>query len=173
MIKEGITDKHEVQEICDIATEITGLINGSLSCKTRTEPYAIARQVVANICLNLGIHYETIAKVLNRHRTNIYHYEKKHDNNFKLWPPYRRTFTKVYNEYKERKGKQKVFINNQDLRSHLLNNNVETKKGEIFIVIKCGMCKTIINTSYISFSETLENIRLALIDYKYKLDVQL
>ena len=83
MIKEGITDKKEIKELCDIATNIVGLEQGSLISKSRKEPYALARQVVANICLDKGIHFVTIAKVLNRDRTNIYHYQKKHEVHFK------------------------------------------------------------------------------------------
>jgi len=173
MIKQGITDTTEVKELCDIATNIVGLEQGSLTSLTRKEPYAIARQVVANICLSQGIHFVTIAKVLNRDRSNIYHYQKNHKSNFNSWLKYRRLFTKVYNAYKENKKEQKTFINKQDLRSYLLNNGVSTSEGEVFIVVKSGLLKTIIRTSYKDFSNQLENIRIALFDYQYKLDVQL
>ena len=173
MIRQGITDTTEVKELCDIATNIVGLEQGSLTSLTRKEPYAIARQVVANICLSQGIHFVTIAKVLNRDRSNIYHYQKNHKSNFNSWLNYRRLFTKVYNAYKENKKEQKTFINKQDLRSYLLNNGVSTSEGEVFIVVKSGLLKTIIRTSYKDFSNQLENIRIALFDYQYKLDVQL
>lgn len=173
MIKQGITDTTEVKELCDIATNIVGLEQGSLTSLTRKEPYALARQVVANICLSQGIHFVTIAKVLNRDRSNIYHYQKNHKSNFNSWLKYRRLFTKVYNAYKENKKEQKTFINKQDLRSYLLNNGVSTSEGEVFIVVKSGLLKTIIRTSYKDFSNQLENIRIALFDYQYKLDVQL
>ena len=173
MIRQGITDTTEVKELCDIATNIVGLEQGSLTSLTRKEPYAIARQVVANICLSQGIHFVTIAKVLNRDRSNIYHYQKNHKSNFNSWLKYRRLFTKVYNAYKENKKEQKTFINKQDLRSYLLNNGVSTSEGEVFIVVKSGLLKTIIRTSYKDFSNQLENIRIALFDYQYKLDVQL
>jgi len=173
MIRQGITDTTEVKELCDIATDIVGLEQGSLASLTRREPYALARQVVANICLSQGIHFVTIAKVLNRDRSNIYHYQKNHTGNFKTWLEYRRLFTKVYNTYKEDKKEQKTFIDNQDLRSHLLSNGVSTSDGEVFIVVKSGVLKTVITTSYKDFSNQLENIRIALFDYRYKLDVQL
>ena len=48
----GITDIVEVNQLCDIATEIVGLEQGSLTTLSRKEPYAIARQVVANISLS-------------------------------------------------------------------------------------------------------------------------
>jgi len=63
MFLEGITDTKEVKDLCDIATEIVGLEQGSLPSKSRKEPYALARQVVANICLDRVIHFVTIAKV--------------------------------------------------------------------------------------------------------------
>jgi len=173
MITEGITDTKEVQDLCNIATEIVGLEQGSLPSKTRKEPYAIARQVVANICLDRGIHFVTIAKVLNRDRSNIYHYQKNHTGNFKTWIEYRRLFTKVYNTYKDNKKEQKTFLSEQDLRTYLLSNGVSTSEGEVFIVVKSGLLKTIITTSYKDFSNQLENIRIALFDYQYKLDVQL
>jgi len=173
MIRQGITDTTEVKELCDITTDIVGLEQGSLTSLTRREPYAIARQVVANICLSQGIHFVTIAKVLNRNRSNIYHYQKNHTINFKTWLKYRRLFTKVYNAYKEDKKEQKTFINDQDLRSHLFSNGVSTSDGEVFIVVKSGLLKTVVRTSYKDFSNQLENIRIALFDYRYKLDVQI
>ena len=172
MIVEGITDKQEVKELCDIATNIVGLEQGSLISKSRKEPYALARQVVANICLNKGIHFVTIAKVLNRDRTNIYHYQRKHENNFKTWVQYRTLFTKVFNTYKESKKEQKTFLTKQDLRTHLLRNGVNTSEGNIYIIVKSGLLKTSIRTSYKDFSNTLESIRIALKNYEYKIDVQ-
>lgn len=168
----GITDIVEVNQLCDIATEIVGLEQGSLTSLTRKEPYSIARQVVANISLSQGIHFVTIAKGLNRKRSNIYHYQKRHNVNFKSWVQYRNIFTKVFNAYKESKKEQKTFINKQDLRSFLLRNGVNTSEGEVFIVVKSGLLKTVIKTSYKDFSNQLENIRLALLGYQYKLDVQ-
>ena len=173
MIRQGITDTTEVKELCDIATNIVGLEQGSLASFTRKEPYVLARQVVANICLNQGIHFVTIAKVLNRDRSNINHYQKNHTGNFKTWLEYRRLFTKVYNAYKEDKKEQKTFLSEQDLRSYLLNNGVSISDGEVFIVVKSGLLKTVITTSYKDFSNQLENIRIALFEYKYKLDVQI
>ena len=81
-------------------------------------------------------------------------------------------FTKVFNVYKESKKEQKTFLNKQDLRSFLFKNGVTTSTGEVFIVVKSGVLKTVINTSYKDFSNQLENIRLALLGYQYKLDVQ-
>ena len=173
MITEGITDIKEVKELCDIATEIVGLEQGSLSSKSRKEPYALARPVVANICLNKGIHFVTISKVLNRDRSSIYHYQKKHAYNFKSWLQYRSLFTKVFNTYKESKKEQKTFLTKQDLRSHLLSNGVNTSNGEVYIIVKSGVLKTSIRTSYKDFSNQLEKIRIALLDYQYNLDVQL
>ena len=172
MIKEGITDKKEVKELCDIATNIVGLEKGSLISKSRKEPYTLARSVVSNICLHNGLHFETIAKVLNRDRTSIYHYKKRHEHNFKTWVQYRTLFTKVFNTYKESKKEQKTFLNNQDLRTHLFRNGVNTSEGNIYIIVKSALLKTSIRTSYKDFSNTLENIRIALIDYQYKIDVQ-
>ena len=163
MIKIGITDIVEVRQLCDIATEIVGLEQGSLTTLSRKEPYAIARQVVANISLGQGIHFVTIAKALNRKRSNIYHYQKRHTLNFKTWVQYRNIFTKVFNVYKESKKEQKTFLNKQDLRSFLFKNGVSTSTGEVFIVVKSGVLKTVINTSYKDFSNQLENMFKTLI----------
>ena len=172
MIKEGITDKKEVKELCDIATNIVGLEQGSLISKSRKEPYTLARSVVSNICLHNGLHFETIAKVLNRDRTSIYHYKKRHEHNFKTWSQYRTLFTKVFNTYKENIKEQKTFLNNQDLRTHLFRNGVNTSEGGIYIIVKSALLKTSIKTSYKDFSNQLEKIRIALIDYQYKIEVQ-
>ena len=79
--------------------------------------------------------------MLNRDRSNIYHYQKKHADNFKLWAQYRNLFTKVFNVYKDSKKEQKTFLTKQDLRSHLISNGVKTSTGEVFIIVKSGVLK--------------------------------
>ena len=70
------------------------------------------------------------------------------------------------------KKEQKTFLTKQDLRTHLFRNGVNTSEGDVYIIVKSGLLKTSIRTSYKDFSNQLEKIRIALIDYQYKIDVQ-
>ena len=84
MKKINFTDEQEVKDICHIATQICGLERGSLAYKTRKLQYTLPRSIVSNIArIDKGIHYNIIAKVLNRDRCSIYHYEKNHNDNYK------------------------------------------------------------------------------------------
>ncbi len=49
----------------------------------------------------------------------------------------------------------------------------KVRLSEVFIIVKSGVLKSSINTSYKDFSNQLEKIRIALLDYQYSLDVQI
>ena len=175
MIKVNITDEQEVEDLCHIATQICGLRKGSLSSKSRKKDLQLPRSIVSNIArIEKCIHYNVIAKVLNRDRCSIYYYEGSHKGNYQFDPPYRVLFNKIYNAYNEIKGSKKTFMKDADLKSFLLSSGVtESVKHQVYINIICSKSNTTIITDYRSFSDQLELIRLALTDYDYKLDVKL
>ena len=58
------------------------------------------------------------------------------------------------------------------MKSYLLKNGVkESPKNEAQILIKSGRVGAIISTSYMDFSNQLENIKFALRDYKYEMQI--
>jgi hypothetical protein len=175
MIRVNITDEQEVQDLCHIATQICCLRKGSLSYKSRRKELQLPRTVVSNIArIEKCIHYTVIAKVLKRDRCSIYHYESNHQDNYEGWKEYRLLFNRIYNAYNDIKCSKKKFMQAQDIKSYLKSKGVkESLDSKVFISVICEDIKTIIKTDYKNFSDTLELIRLALIDYDYKLDVKI
>ena len=58
------------------------------------------------------------------------------------------------------------------MKKYLLSNGVfENSKQEAQILVKSGDVSVIINTSYFDFSNQLENIKLALQNYKYEIEI--
>ena len=58
------------------------------------------------------------------------------------------------------------------LKQHLLKNGVaESVKSQVFLEIKSGEAICIIKTSYFEFSNQLENVKLAMEDYEYKIKI--
>jgi len=167
-----MTAKDNFTDICNLTTEVMGLQKGSLAWKSRTQELQIPRMVASVIArTEEGIHHSVIAEILNRHRSLIYHYEKSHKGNY-TWEKYRDTFNKVYMAYKKIDDKKEIFINKSHMKKYLLSNGVfESPKQEAQILVKSGDVSVIINTSYFDFSNQLENIKLALQNYKYEIEI--
>jgi len=169
----NMTEETNFKDICSLTTIVMGLPEGSLSFKNRTRKLQAARSVAGYIGLTEeNINRNVIAKVLNRHRTATYHYERGHDKNFKCCIIYRNTFTKVYKKYKNITGKKDIFITNKQMKNHLLQNKVmEAKESDLKLMVESGNAKCTIHTSYFDFSNQIENIKLAMVNYHYKIDI--
>jgi len=167
-----MTAKDNFIHICNLTTSLMGLRKGSLAYKSRKTELQIPRMVASVIArTEEGIHHKVIAEVLNRDRSLIYHYEKTHKGNY-TWGKYREVFNKVYLAYKKIEQSKKVFIDKHFMKEFLLKNGVkESPRNEAHILIKSNKIEVIITTSYLDFSNQLENIKFALKDYKYEMQI--
>jgi len=167
-----MTAKDNFIEICDLTTDVMGLQKGSLAFKSRVHTLQIPRMVASVIGRKEEeIHHNIIADVLQRDRTSIYHYERTHQNNY-TWEEYRNVFNKVYKAYKKTQDEQEVFITKSHMKKYLLANGVsENKKQEAIIQVKSGKVVVEIKTSYFEFSNQMKNIKLALKNYKYEIEI--
>ena len=167
-----MTAKDNFIHICNLTTNVMGLRKGSLAYKSRKTELQIPRMVAAVIGrTEEGINHSIIAEVLNRHRASIYHYEKCHQGHY-TWEKYRDIFNKVYMAYKQIEQSKNVFVDKYYMKEFLLKNGVkESPKLEAKIMVKSGRVSIIIITSYMDFSNQLENIKFALRDYKYEMQI--
>ena len=167
-----MTSKDNFIHICNLTTSVMGLPKGSLAYKSRKHEIQIPRMVAAVIGrIEEGISHTVIAEVINRHRASIYHYEKCHQGNY-TWEKYRDIFNLVYMTYKQIEQSKKVFIDKYYMKEFLLKNGVkESPKFEAQIMVRSGSVSVIIMTSYMDFSNQLENIKFALKDYKYEMQI--
>ena len=168
-----MTQEYNFKCICSLTTRILGFPDGSLSTKSRKRPLQAARAVASYIArTEEDIHRSIIGKVLNRNRSNIYHYERTHKKFFATCLVYRNTFDKVYKAYLDIDGTKSIFLDKELMKRHLLNNEVkETLEPEVLLEIKSGQVYCIIKTSYFDFSNQLENIKLALSNYHYSVKI--
>tara|TARA_R110000787_G_scaffold70091_1_gene155806 strand:- start:10250 stop:10756 length:507 start_codon:yes stop_codon:yes gene_type:complete len=167
-----MTEKENFIQICDLTTSIVGLEKGSLSLKSRKQSLQIPRMVAAMVArIEEKTPQTVIADVLNRHRTLVYHYERMHKSNY-VWKKYRDIFNKVYMSYKKIENSKKIFIDKYHMKEFILNSGVkQSKKNEVRILINSGDVSTILITSYMDFSNQLENLKVALKDYKYTMEI--
>jgi len=144
------------------------LPKGSLGEKTRKQDVQIARTIASVIArTEEDIHQTVIAKVINRDRSLIYHYEKMHRSNYATWGKYRDVFNKVYTAYKDISSSKMTFIDAEFLKRHLLKNGVKESKPQVLLEVTSGETFCIIKTSYFDFSNQLENVKLAMANYNY------
>ena len=167
-----MTQKDNFVHICNLTTSVLGLRKGSLSYKSRVQPLQIARMVAGVIARKEeGIHRKTIAEVLNRDRTLVYHYEKQHVGNYG-WEKYREAYNKVYLAYHRLENNKKVFDDPHIMKEFLLRKGVtEHTKKDLVILIKSGKVGCGIKTSYFDFSNQLEKIKEILKSENYKYEI--
>jgi len=172
MKKIAITDTESVKNICNTATKVVGIRKGSLSSKTRKQKTHLARMVASNISLiEKGIHYNTIAEVLKRDRSSIYHYEKQHHNLYSTWDIYRRLFNKVYNAYSNEK---KAHLKEVDLKDLLKDAGIYNRENaKVFIDIKVREVCVRVKSTYKHFTADIENIKRVLNDYVHDIYIEL
>jgi hypothetical protein len=168
-----MVEEFNFKNICDLTTKLLGLPDDALALKSRKRPLQVARSIAGYIGrTEEDIPPKIIAKVLNKNRTVIYHYERKHKKNYANCEVYRNTFNKVYKAYKDIDGVKEVFIDGDFMKSYLLKNEVvETLKPEVILEVKSGQVKCKIKTSYFDFSNQLEIIKLALKNYHYTIKI--
>ena len=175
--KNKVTDVDEVEKMVIIAEKLCDLPPQSLSRKIRTNNILLPRMVVSNIArYERGIHYDTIAEVLDHDRCSIYYYENTHEQNYQYWSDYRDLFNEVVTAISEHKKTKNVDIkNNVELKDYILKsgNITENKTGKVFIAIKVNDLHTDIQTNYRDFSNTLNKVQYCLNEYDAKIDIRL
>ena len=168
-----MTEELNFKAICSLTTRVLGFAEGSLSLKSRERQLQVARSIAGYIGrTEENIPRTVIAKVLNRDRAITYHYENKHKKNFKHCAIYRKTFEKIYKEYKDVDGTKDIFLDEDFMKNHLLQNGVvETVDSDVLLEVKSGSVKCLIKTSYFDFSNQLENVKLALKNYHFTIKI--
>ena len=171
-MKIRITHEKDMKHICDITTQVCGLPLGALANKSREQKYQIPRMVASNIARHeKKIHYNTIAKAFNRHRSSIYHYEKQHKALFSSWRNYRDMFISVFNAYAEKEYK---FIDHTLLKSLLKEAGIkDVKNPKVEIIISLQGREFSVKSNYQSFTRQVEKIKSVLSGYNYDLSINL
>ena len=168
-----MTQEDNFKNLCNLTTSLLGLRKGSLAYKSRKQDLQVARSIASVIArIEYEVPHSTIAKVINRNRTLIYHYEKNHKHNYATFPKYRDTFNKVFNAFTTIEDSKKSFFDLQQLKNYLRKNDVfNSEKHQVIIRIKSGEVGTDIKVSYRDFYNQLENVKLALQNFKYEIEI--
>ena len=168
-----MTEEFNFKIICNLTTKVLGLPDGSLALKSRKRNLQVARSVAAYIGRKEeNIHRIIIGKVLNRNRSLIYHYEKRHKKLYRSCEIYRDSFNKVYKSYIDVDSSKDIFLDGDFMKRYLLKNGVsQAAKSDVLLEVKSGQVKCIIKTSYFDFSNQLENVKLALKNYHFTVNI--
>ena len=168
-----MTEEYNFKCIVSLTTRVLGFPDGSLSTKSRKRPLQAARAVASYIArIEENIPRTIIGKVINRDRSNIYHYERTHKKLFATCLVYRNTFEKVYKAYLDIDGTKDIFLDKDIMKSFLLKNGVKEKlHPEVLLEIHSGQVACIIKTTYFDFSNQLENVKFALEKHHYSVKI--
>ena len=168
-----MTAEDNFKSLCRITTDVLGLPIGSLSLKSRSSKLQIPRSVASVIAImEDDIHPLIIAKVIKRDRCSVYHYRDTHKHNYANKEKYRNIFNKVYKFYKNLEGAKDFFLDGKYMKSYLLKNGVkEAVNSNVLLKVKSDKVECVIKTSYFDFSNQLENVKLALKNYHYTVNI--
>ena len=153
--------------VCNLTIKLLELPADALESKSRKHEYQVARSVASCVSRMLdGTHQNVIAKRLKRDRTLIYHYDKKHNGDYKSFPLYRKAFDRVYNAYSDIQNARLKFRDINHLQDHIKKFGIRHSSGIInqSIRIKAGDLVMDIMLSYKDFYNQLELCKLALRD---------
>jgi len=168
-----MTDKQTFKNLCSLTTELVGLPEGSLSCKSREQKYQIPRAVISIIARQEeNIHRDIIGKGINRDRTCINHYEKCHNMNYKSYPKYRKAFIDIYIAYCNVKKQKKYFKTQLAFEKFIEKNNIcSSENYHTELALRAGNFYVTLKLSHQDFYNVIEIIKFALKDYHYEYKV--
>jgi len=168
-----MSEELNFKAICSLTTRVMGFPEGSLALRGRKRELQVCRSIAGYIGLTEeDINRRVIAKVLNRDRAITYHYENKHKKNFKHCIIYRTAFEKIYRAYKDIDGAKEIFLDKDFMKNHLLQSGViEALESDVLLEVKSGEVKCFIKTSFFDFTNQLKNVKLALENYHYTINI--
>tara|TARA_R100000231_G_scaffold96171_1_gene71996 strand:+ start:212 stop:730 length:519 start_codon:yes stop_codon:yes gene_type:complete len=171
MKKIPITHEDEIHKLIETTAKVSGIDKMDILNKSRKQNINLARMVACNIArVDKKIHYTTIARVVNRTRSNIYHYERKHKIYYETWPIYRNLFTQVYNAYTNKKF---LYLSKDMFLKELKKHNIfDVKQIQVRIYITAKNFKHTISSDYKTFTETIEKLKFILADYEHQINIE-
>ena len=165
------SQKDKFSNLCVLAEKTLELPEDSLATSSRKQPLVYGRMAVAVIGkTEQNTPFEIMADVLKQDRTSFYHYTKYHKDRYSKDPLYRQYFDAVYKAYKKIDSHLNIFYDSWHLKEFLLRNGVKNNenKKECTIRVTSGDVTTDIHTTYFDHLNQIENIKLALKNYKFK-----
>ena len=163
-------DDRLMQRICNITAQACNTDLKKLTSNSRKQPYIVMRMAIANIALiEEEINYKTIAKHLNRDRTNIYHYKEMHHQYYYTWRLYRDTFNKILTEYRD------VAEYGMSLSEFQLKLKVSDIKKvdneEIELNVETKRFNHSLQTDLNNLIDTIKELKKILINYEHNINI--
>ena len=163
-------DDRLMQRICSITSDVCNTDVKDFTSNSRKQSYNAIRMAITNIALiEEKINYKTIAKHINRDRTNIYHYKKNHHTYFYTWRLYRDTYNKVLTEYRDKLdygmsySEFKIKLKAIDIKkvdNEEIQLNIETKRFEHSL-----------QTNLNNLIDTIKKLKKILINYEHNINI--
>tara|TARA_Y100001973_G_C5175594_1_gene321708 strand:- start:4 stop:525 length:522 start_codon:yes stop_codon:yes gene_type:complete len=166
-----MSETEQFIHICDLTTKILKLPKDSLSLQLRDRPIALGREIAGVIGLKNGIHRKVVSKILKKHRTATYHYERNHNRWFTYYAPYRNGYLKVMKAYQNIEDNKKQFIDKNHLKFFIKDKLglKNSKKPEVLVTINSGNLNYLLLSDCFRFSKDLKILKKALKEYKHKI----
>jgi hypothetical protein len=168
----SISDTKVVQSILDKAAEVFKIPTATLKGARRYGHIQRVRMAISNIArVEHKIHYTTIAGVINRDRSSIYHYERQHETWYITWKTYQKAYDLLSSALSEN---AKPNLNKCQIKRLIKEAGIVGKKrGKCKIIIASGNTSHSIKSDLYEFPATIEKLKPILEQYEHNLDIQI
>jgi len=159
-----------MQRICNISTQACNTDLKQITSNSRKQPYIVMRMAIANIALiEEEINYKTIAKHLNRDRTNIYHYKEMHHQYYYTWRLYRDTYNKILTEYRD-VADYGMSLTEFKLKLKMLDIK-KVDNEEIVLNVETKRFEHSLQTNLNNLIDTIKKLKKILINYEHNINI--
>lgn len=168
----SISDTKMVQNILSKAAEVFNIPTATLIGGRRYGYIQRVRMAISNVArVENKIHYTTIAGVINRDRTSVYHYERQHASWYISWKPYQKAYDTLNEAMSEN---AKPSLNKCQIKRIIKEKGITSKKkGTVKIIIDSGNTSHSIKATLYDFPKIIETLKPILENYQHNLDIQL
>ena len=163
-------DDRMMQRICNITSEVCNTKVEDFTSNSRKQSYNAIRMAIANIALiEANINYRTIAKHINRDRTNIYYYKENHHTYFYTWRLYRDTYNKVLTEYRD---KLDYGLSYSEFKLKLKTSDIKkVDNEEIVLNVETKRFDHSLQTDLNNLIDTIKKLKKILINYEHNINI--
>jgi len=168
----SISDTNLVTNILNKAAEVFEIPTAALRGARRHGNIQRIRMAVSNVArVENKIHYTTIAGVINRDRSSIYHYERQHASWYISWKPYQKAYDVLCRAMAEN---AKPTLNKCQIKRLLKEAGITSiKTGKCKIIIASGNTSHTIKSNLYEFAKTIEQLKPILANFDHNLDIKI
>lgn len=161
--------KKIMEDLASLTSALIDVDKAALLGNNRRRDLICGRMALANFLnFELKYHYTDIAKYLGRDRTNMYHYEGKHRDNYNYWREYRELYDNIKASYV---GVDNAAMTNAEMTRIITDAGIVSDTDNSFMIsFKIGYSEAHIYTA--DLDKAIKQLKEAFKSFNYSFSVE-